>query len=201
MHVAEPIAADMIVSGQVRMNIWELGCDCLPAGDLRREASTDCVSGVSFCSGAYSQGPLFGLRRNTLLLPWVTLLINKYIKSRTHETYTSFVLQRKTTMCVHRDINNDPGSVNVILPCSTFRGGGLWLESPGGDCPSMDGSLQGRRHNLTMPGIAFNPHQWHETCPWEGHHITIAVYTVKAVRTLAPADVDTLRRLQFALPS
>ena len=46
----------------------------------------------------------------------------------------------------------------------------------------MDGSLQGR--NLTMSGITFNPHQWHETCPWEGHRITIAVYTVKAVRTL-----------------
>ena len=27
-HVAEQIAADMIVSGQVRMNIWELLCDC-----------------------------------------------------------------------------------------------------------------------------------------------------------------------------
>ena len=104
-------------------------------------------------------------------------------------------------MCTRRDINNDPGSVNVILPCSTFRGGGLWLESPDGDCRSMDGSLQGRRHNLTMSGITFNPHQWHETCPWEGHRITIAVYTVKAVRTLAPADVGTLRRLQFALPS
>ena len=88
---------------------------------------------------------------------------------------------------------------NVILPCSTFRRGGLWLESPDGDCPSLDGSLQGRRHNLTMSGITFNPHQWQ--CPWEGHRITIAVYTVKAVRTLAPADVDTLRRLQFALPS
>eukprot|EP00439_Symbiodinium_sp_Y106_P030291 s3273_g3.t1 len=87
--------------------------------DLRREASTERVSGVSFCSGAYSQGPLFGLRRNTTLFPWVTLLINKYIRSGTHETYTtqsSFVLQRNTTMCAHRDINNDPDSVNVVLP-------------------------------------------------------------------------------------
>ena len=100
--MAEQIAADMIVSGQVRMNIWELLCDCLPAGDLRREASTERVSVVSFCSGAYSQGPLFGLRRSTTLFPWVTLLINKYIRSRTHETYTSFVLQRNTTMCAHK---------------------------------------------------------------------------------------------------
>ena len=30
---------------------------------------------------------------------------------------------------------------------------------------------------------------------------TIAVYTVKAVRTLEPADVDTLKRLQFVLPA
>ena len=134
-HVAEQIAADMIVSGQVRMSVWELLCDCLPAGDLRREASTDRTSGLSFCSGAYSQGPLFGLHRNTTLFLWVTLLINKYIRSCTHETFTSFALQRNTTMSAHRDINNDPDSVNVVLPYSTFRGGGLWLESPGGDCP------------------------------------------------------------------
>ena len=183
------IAADMIVSGQVRMSVWELLCDCLPAGDLLKEASTDRTSAVSFCSGAYGQGPLFGLRRNTSLFPWGTLLINRDIRACTHKTFTSFVLQRNTTMTAH--------SVNVVLPCSTFRGGGLWLESPDADCPSMDGRLR----DLTMSGITFNPHQWHETCPWEGHRITIAAYTVKAVRTLEPVDVDTLRRLQFVLPA
>ena len=78
-------------------------------------------------------------------------------------------------MSAHRVINNYPDSVNVVLPCSTFRGGGLRLESPDGDCPSMDGTLRGRRRNLTMSGITFNPHHWHETCPWEGHRITIAM--------------------------
>ena len=35
-QVADQIAADMIASGQVRMQMWELLCDILPNGDPRR---------------------------------------------------------------------------------------------------------------------------------------------------------------------
>ena len=40
-QVADQIAADMIASGQVRMQMWELLCDALPGGDPRREACAD----------------------------------------------------------------------------------------------------------------------------------------------------------------
>ena len=100
IHVAEQIAADMIVSGQVRMDVWELLCDCLPTGELHREASAKRSS--SICSGAYSQGPLFGLRRNATVFPWVTLLICKYIRSCTHVPFTSLVLQRNILMSAHK---------------------------------------------------------------------------------------------------
>ena len=140
------------------MNVWELLCDCLPTGELRREASTERSSSMSFCSGAYSQGPLFGLRRKTTLFPWATLLICKYIRSYTHVPFSSFVLQRNITMRAHKDLNNAPDSFNVLLPCSTFRGGGLWLQAPTGDCPSMDDALRGQVHDLTMSGVVFNPH-------------------------------------------
>ncbi|OLP79746.1 hypothetical protein AK812_SmicGene39938 [Symbiodinium microadriaticum] len=175
-HVAEQIAADIIVSGQVRMNVWELLCDCLPTGELRREASTERSSSMSFCSGAYSQGPLFGLRRKTTLFPWATLLICKYIRSYTHVPFSSFVLQRNITMRAHKDLNNAPDSFNVLLPCSTFRGGGLWLQAPTGDCPSMDDALR-------------------------GHRITVAVYAIKAVKMLDLDDSETLKRLQFVQPA
>ena len=64
-QVADQIAADMIASGQVRMQMWELLCDALPNGDPRREACADLPGSMCFTSGAYSQGPLFGIRRNT----------------------------------------------------------------------------------------------------------------------------------------
>lgn len=66
MYVAEQITADVIASGQMRMHSWELLCDCLPPGELRREAS---MEGSTECSGACSQGPLYGLRRNTTSFP------------------------------------------------------------------------------------------------------------------------------------
>ena len=197
-HVAEQIAADMIADGQVRMDAWELLCDCLPSGDLRREASTDYADGMCFLSGAYSQGPLHGLRRNTTTFPWVTLLICKYIRSCTTETFTSFVLQRNTMMQAHRDLNNSPASCNVVLPCSSFKGGGLWLEAPSGNCPSRDGTMLGRIQNLTLPGAIFHPHLWHETRPWQGQRITVAIYTIRAVTNLEPCHLHTMWQLEFA---
>ena len=200
-QVADQIAADMIASGQVRMQMWELLCDILPNGDPRREAYTDHPGNMCFMSGAYSQGPLYGLRKNTTLLPWVSLLVCKYIRSCTSVPFTSFVLQRNTLMRAHRDLNNAPDSSNVVLPCSSFAGGGLWLKSTTGDCPSLDGTMQGSVRNLTLPGITFDPHQWHETRPWRGHRITIAIYTIKAVADLSSEHTDILRRLEFALPA
>ena len=177
--------------------MWELLCDILPNGDPRREACADHPGSMCFTSGAYSQGPLYGLRRNTTLLPWVTLLVCKYIRSCTNVPFTSFVLQRNTLMRAHRDLNNAPNSSNVVLPCSSFEGGGLWLQSTTGDCPSLDGTMYGSVKNLTLPGITFDPHQWHETRPWRGHRITIAIYTIKAVADLSSEHTDILRRLEF----
>ena len=114
-QVADQIAADMIASGQVRMQMWELLCDILPNGDPRREACADHPGSMCFTSGAYSQGPLYGLRRNTTLLPWVTLLVCKYIRSCTNVPFTSFVLQRNTLMRAHRDLNNASGAMWYYL--------------------------------------------------------------------------------------
>ena len=100
------------------MSVWELLCDCLPAGDLRMEASTDRLSVVLF------------LQWCILSVAWVTLLAIRFIRACTHEAFSSFVPQRNSTMRAHMDLNNDSNSVNVVPPCSTFRGGGLWPESP-----------------------------------------------------------------------
>ena len=61
--------------------------------------------------------------------------------------------------------------------------------------------MYGSVKNLTLSRITFDPHQWHETRPWRGHRITIAIYTIKAVADLSPEHTDILRRLEFALPA
>ena len=104
-------------------------------------------------------------------------------------------------MRAHRDLNNAPGSSNVVLPFSSFAGGGLWLQSTTGGCPALDGTMHGSVQNLTLSGITFDPHQWHETRPWRGHRITIAIYTIKGVADLCPEHTSTLRRREFALPA
>ena len=180
--------------------MWELLCDALPNGDPRREACADLPGSMCFTSGAYSPGPLFGLRRNTTLLPWVTLLVCKYIRSCTNVTFTSFVLQRNTSMRAHRDLNNAPGSSNVVLPCSSFAGGGLWLQSTQAAAPPWMVLCMGLCRTHTVRNH-LRPHQWHETRPWREHRITIAIYTIKGVADLCPEHTSTLRRREFALPA
>ena len=128
-------------------------------------------------------------------------MVCKYIRSCTRVPFTSFVLQRNTFMHAHRDMNNAAQSVNAVLPCSAFTGGGVWVCDPDGSHACMDGTMQGTVQNLTLPGVTFDPQQWHETCPWTGDRITIAIFTVRAVDELNPAHVDTLRRLEFAFPT
>ena len=152
---------------------------------------------MCFLSGAYSQGPLHGLRHNTTKFPWVTLMVCKYIRSCTRVPFTSFILQRNTFMTAHRDMNNARQSVNAVLP----TGGGAWVHDPNGNYASMDGTMQGTVMNLTLPGVTFDRQQWHETRPWTGDRITIAIFTVRAVDDLTPAHVAALRRLEFALPA
>ena len=52
-----------------------------------------------------------------------------------------------------------------------------------------------------MSGIVFNPYHRHETFPWEGHRITVAVYTVREDHSLQPEHRETLQRLQFVTPA
>ncbi|CAE7216996.1 unnamed protein product [Symbiodinium natans] len=123
-----------------------------------------------------------------------------YIRSCAQVPFTSFVLQRNTFMRAHRDMNNAMQSLNAVLPCSAFTGRGVWVQDPNGNYASMDGTMRGTVLNLTLPGVTFDPQQWHETRSWTGDRITIAIFTVRAVDDLTPAHVATLRRLEFAIP-
>ena len=186
-QVADQIAAEMIASGQVRMQMWELLCDALPNGDPRREACADLPGSVCTTPEHHPA---------TL----VTLLVCKYIRSCANVTFTSFVLQRNTSMTAHRDLNNAPGSSNVVLPCSSFAGGGLWLQSTQAAAPPWMVLCMGLCRTHTVRNH-LRPHQWHETRPWREHRITIAIYTIKGVADLCPEHTSTLRRREFALPA
>ena len=110
---------NMTVSGQVRMNIWELLCDCLPAGDLRREASTERVSGVSFLPWRLQPRPALWSETQHDSAPMgdaADQQVYQIAHSRIHNVRAQGYQQR-SGQCQ-----------NVILPCSTFRRGGLWLE-------------------------------------------------------------------------
>ncbi|CAE7583604.1 unnamed protein product [Symbiodinium sp. CCMP2592] len=119
----------------------------------------------------------------TIMFPWVSLLVCKYVRSCTAVPFTSFVLQRNTSMRAHRDLNNAHDSVNVVLPCSSFTGGGLWLRSPNGDGPSMAPSADMCKisPDIASPLPSTPPR--------------------RQPASLTQEDIDTLRRLEFALPA
>ena len=197
-QVADQIAADMIASGQVRMQMWELLCDILPTGDPRREACADHPGSMCFMSGAYSQGPQYGLRRNTTLLPWVSLLVCKYIRSCTNVPFTSFVLQCNTLMRAQQCSGQQQCGTTLLILCRRRPLAAIHhrrLPFPGRYYVWICEKSHTVGNHLRPTPMA------RKTRPWRGHRITIAIYTIKAVADLSPEHTDILRRLEFALPA
>ena len=192
-HPSEELAAKMVRNGQVIMSIWTTLCDQLPSAQLRRQANGTRPGAFIFYSSAYRQGPLCGLRKNVKASPWVC----RYIRSCTHERFTSFMLQRNIAMSVHKDLNNSRYSRNILLPCSQFYGGGIWTAAENGDFYSVDGQHVGHMWNLSLAGTTFHPHVWHESCPWFGDRITVAAFSIRNSFNLEDSDRRLLRNLDF----
>ena len=100
-----------------------------------------------------------------------------------------------------RDLNNASSSTNTLVPCSAFRGGGLWVAGAGSvACPASASMPPGRIISLASGPVSFDAHQWHCTQPWHGDRVVLVGFTVKGSYLLPPDMVSTLEGLGFALP-
>ena len=107
--------------------------------------------------GAYYHAGSVGIRSNTKKYPCTAALLAHMVRACTHSNFTAVSLLRNLNMATHVDRYNQPGSINVLVPLSSFRRGELWLQEDHGPDLSPKGQHQGRNHPLRMPGLEFNP--------------------------------------------
>ena len=105
---------------------------------------------------------------------------------------------------MHRDVHNQRGVPNVVLPIVS-SGGGLWLQKrPDDNVPvevrkdDKGKEIEGCVHtyNSHEPFI-FEPHGWHESVVSSGPQLLLFGYTARGLQTLGKQDRQKLWDLGF----
>ena len=152
-----------------------------------RIGKKSCVS--SWFSGAFVHGGKAGLRNNFKEYPNTTRYLASF--GRKHaggRTFSAFGIARNATLGLHRDSHNYKRSMSVVLPLSSFQGGGLWLQN--------EEVQEEKQVSRTLPSgrtvngelvelekgnpLEFRPNIWHEVQPWEGDRVVFLMYTPRA---------------------
>lgn len=151
----------------------------------------------TFQSGAWSRGPLIGLTSTAKSLPFTTALLANIVKGVdlnfkfSAVTFALNVLSRP-----HKDLQNDPCHDNLLLPCSDWEDGQLWLQDDAGEVALTADGPNGRLHSLIAP-FRFNPRVMHATMPWRGDRLVLIGYHSQHTCRLSDADRELLFTLGF----
>ena len=199
---AEHLAAECLRNGRISQDQLLHMSELLPDEDRVRRADKPVEGQCSFTSGAYVHSDRTGLRRNTRIFPLTTELLARLIScSFPDRPFTSLALFRDLKQPPHRDSTNGPYD-NLLLACSGFSGGGLWVEFEGGSVQRLiNGTwLSGNIIDWDRGQLSFDPHRWHCTEDWEGCRLVLAGYCIANDVQLCESDRDTLSDLFFELP-
>ena len=151
----------------------------------------------SFMTGAWARGPHFGLTRTVARFPAVSRLLASILQGIDSEfMFSTCTLARNVVSKPHRDKNNAAGSWNLVVPCSKFQGGELWIQCPEGSTFRSQDGEPGTLWDTSTP-TRFDPQLWHATAPWGGDRIILIGFHVRHVDRLKPEDKELLRGLNF----
>ena len=151
-----------------------------------------------FGTGAFIHGPHAGVRKHAVEYPWCSVLLAAMLRSYfPGKPFSSCVLQMNMPTNAHRDQHNDVAIDNLVLACSKWEGGHLWLEDPEGDVLLEDGS-KGRLLNV-QPKAMFDGHVRHKAMPWTGSRTVVVGFHIRDAWRLRQREVQYLARLGFVL--
>ncbi|CAE7585122.1 unnamed protein product [Symbiodinium sp. CCMP2592] len=154
---------------------------------------------TAYTVGTYYHVGSIGVRTNTRQRPWTAAILAYLVRACTHTPFSTVSLLRNVHMRTHRDKYNKPGSLNIVIPVSTFRQGHLWIEEDDGPDLSPNGQHRGRNLEIKLPGIEFSPFKLHGTCPWKSDRLIISAYTTNRTEDICREDKRYLRMLGFNL--
>ena len=204
-HQAELFSMRMLRRGHLDMcdfsTLLEL-LDGACAGLKRKCASGDVSSGAmaSFSVGAFVQGGLGGVLKCTRAFPWAVRLLVAVVRGCCYNhRFNAVSLHRNTFMAPRTDSHNARGFPNLVLPCSRWVGGGIWMAEATHLSTLVDASILGRVHAVRFPYVLLDPHVLHGTQIWSGDRIILIAYAVRDVSLIGPVDTRFLADYGFTV--
>ncbi|CAE7258535.1 unnamed protein product [Symbiodinium sp. CCMP2592] len=100
---------------------------------------------------------------------------------------------------LHVDINNSPGSVNYLIPVSSFTGGEVWQEGQGSVVvhDELGHPLMGSLLPVADGPCVVDPRRTHCTMPWVGERVLLVAFKPAHTRDLSIAFKQQLLSLGF----
>ena len=113
---------------------------------------------VSSSVGAFTQGGVGGLLRGTRQYPWTTQLLVSVVRGVClNHQFSSVAIHKNSSMELHVDGNNAPQSMNLLIPCSRWRGGGVWTTDSSASKTIPVEDQVGAVHSVHWPYILLGP--------------------------------------------
>ncbi|CAE7453884.1 unnamed protein product, partial [Symbiodinium necroappetens] len=204
LHPAEQLALRMLAEGAASYQALDQLLTLLPHDAKKRRASVDGRWGAGskiFSTGAYYWCGASSVRRNLNLFPHASRLLAGIVGviDPDHK-FSTLSMIRNVLLPIHRDDGNLAGSHNLVIRCSVWDHGEIWIEQTGGSQMRRvrGNDVPGELHELTRP-VRFNPHLLHGTHEWEGTRTIITAFHVRGTDSLACTDRMKLSDLQFRI--
>eukprot|EP00439_Symbiodinium_sp_Y106_P015157 s5414_g2.t1 len=145
----------------------------------------------SWYTGAFVYGGKAGLRNNVQNYPYTSKFLAAFARRHIQgQSFSALGITRNAQLGMHRDVHNYWGSLNHVIPLTSFEGGDVWVQD--------DEVAEERCVRKTLPNgkevkgkimelqkgraTSFSPRVWHEVQPWKGNRVMLLLYTPRATK-------------------
>ena len=146
------------------------------------------------------------MTRASRVYPEVCRYLNEYLRrnlppGQSNPQWSALTVVVAPKVAMHRDVRNEPGSVNYVTQVATRS---MWIEGAAEEgleqvCTDEKGiERKGYRMPLTQVTSTFDPKQRHSVLP--ATNWVLAGYTPLGSHKLSPAKQNELKELGFKLP-
>ena len=159
-----------------------------------------CSQGRAFYAGGYRKGGIFGLRKHCKDFPRVIRVLTALLRRTVPSIpFTSIAVLDGVQSGPHKDLMNS-SSPNIVIPLSTFEGGGVWVEdSSASAVREVHGRpMRGRVADFSLGHLLVPAStSYHQTEPWTGRRVVLIGYCL--ANEFSTQDAATLDSLGFPL--
>ena len=194
-HSVKRLASDMVARSMFKCQRLALLVKAMPSSMFRTQRSIMAFEGDSFFTGSYVRGNIIGLSNHARDYPDVTAYLAAFLKERTSLPFASVGLVIGCNTAARKDVHNQVGTSNILLPVQLHHGI-LWIEDPSGrDAREVrpNTSRMGHVTHLSVDNlVSFNPKFYHQAHLSAGSIVLVGYTRVVSIISLCRIGLQWL---------